>query len=190
MARPPGTGQPFASPPGMAELFMRLLWCRELCWGGPVRAVAAVGLVRGPARTSLRPLRPRLGHRLPASTAGQLVAIRVCLGLSHRICTPALALRPGEAVLVVFRSGAAASTRGKFPFPHKPLTVTWPGPAPAPWCGHSGSALPPPAPHPTSLLCPSHPQGRDQARHTPGTAGHLPVCHGDPPPPPAVVGHI
>ncbi|EOA97766.1 hypothetical protein Anapl_08016 [Anas platyrhynchos] len=78
MARPPGTGQPFASPLGMAELFVRLLWCRAPCWGGPIRAVAVLGPVRGPARASLRPLHPRLGHRLPASTASQLVAIRLC----------------------------------------------------------------------------------------------------------------
>lgn len=187
MARPPGTGQPFASPLGMAELFVRLLWCRAPCWGGPIRAVAVLGPVRGPARASLRPLHPRLGHRLPASTASQLVAIRVCLGLSHRICTPALALRPGEAVLVVFRSGAAQEENSHFPT--KPLTVTWPGPAPVPWCGHTGAVPPPPAPHPTSLLSPSHPQGRAQARHTPGTARHLPVCHGDPPPP-MVVGPV
>lgn len=167
MARPPGTGQPFASPPGMAELFVRLLWCRAPCWGGPIRAVAVLGPVRGPARASLRPLHPRLGHRLPASTASQLVAIRVCLGLSHRICTPALALRPGEAVLVVFRSGAAASARGKFPFPHQAINrdVAWPRSCALVWAHWGCAATPGPTPHIPPVPIPSPGQSPSQT-HT------------------------
>lgn len=58
--------------------------------------------------------------------AGQLVTILECLVLSYRICTPAPApIRGGWAG--IFRSEAASSTGGKFPFPHQVFNceVAW-----------------------------------------------------------------